>query len=75
MLNLVFSFQIVLIDPFYSNWVNFMKSNEHSEYSFIDLADFLLFFFQEKVFKFVHAVLIVRGLTCDFLLSSVHLLC
>ena len=43
------------------------KSNEYSEDSYIGLADFFLFFFQEKVLKFVHAhFLTFRGLTCDF---------
>ena len=32
-----------------------IKSNERSEYSYTGLADFFLFFFQEKVSKFVHA--------------------
>ena len=30
----------------------FIESNERSEYSYIDFADF---FFQEKLLKFVHA--------------------
>ena len=50
------------------------KSIERSEYSYIGLADF---FFLEKVLEFVHAqsVLIFRGLTYDFFLSSVHFYC
>ena len=37
------------------NTDSYIKSNERSEDSYIGLADFFLFFFQEKVLKFVHA--------------------
>ena len=48
------------------------KSNERSEYSYIGLADF----FSGKRFKFCsRSVLIFRGLTCDYFLSSVHFYC
>ena len=51
------------------------KSNERSGYSNIGLADFFGFF-RKKSFKICsRSVLIFRGLTCNFLLSSVHFFC
>ena len=50
----------------------FAKSNEHSEYCYIGLADF---FFQVKFLKFVHAQFFFRGLTCDLFSSSVRFHC
>ena len=32
-----------------------VESNERSEYSYIDLAGFVIVFFKEKVSNFVHA--------------------
>ena len=34
----------------------FFMNNEQIEHYYIGLADFFLFFFQEKVLKFVHAL-------------------
>ena len=51
----------------------FIKSKERSEYSCIGLADF--FFFLEKVFICLPSILIFRGSTCDFFLSSFLFFC
>ena len=61
------------IDPvFFPNWSNFIKRNKRSEDSYICLADFYFFSFRKsKVCSC--SILIFRGLTCDFSLSSVHL--
>ena len=48
------------------------KSNERSEYSYIGLADFFL---RKKSKICSRSILIFRGLTCDFFLSSVHFSC
>ena len=49
-----------------------LKSTELSEYSYIGLADFLCFFFQEKLKICSRSFLVFRCLTCDFFSSSVH---
>ena len=49
--------KMLLFDPVFSSWVNFItkvsiiKSNERNEDSFIGLADFLFVFFSGKSFK------------------------
>ena len=52
-----------------------MQSIERSEYYYIGLADFFGIFSGKSVRISSIAILIFRGLTCDFFLSSVFFHC
>ena len=50
-----------------SGYLKLIQSNEHSEYSYISLADFFFSFFPGKIFKYCsRSILFFRGSTCDF---------
>ena len=51
------------------------KSNERSEYSCIGLGDFFVFFSRKSLTFCLRSILIFRGLTGNFFLSSVHFHC